>query len=153
MGRFLDIDPSSRLESHTKGRTTLAGVDHRPDRSTDRRRRVHAPPCRNFATISSGLGRFLDIDPSSRLESHTKGRTTLAGVDHRPPGTIGRPRTKGARLPTLAASLVAKDTRWHAVVVSGWYGSAQRAIEVASGTAVWRHGGMPVVPIRSRARA
>src|SRR3954467_8887889 len=37
----------------------------------------------------------------------------------RPPGTSGRPRTKAAPLPTLAASLVAKDTRWHAVVVSG----------------------------------
>ncbi|WP_210188190.1 hypothetical protein, partial [Methylobacterium sp. yr668] len=30
---------------------------------------------------SSGLGRFLDIDPSSRLESHTKGRTTSLGAD------------------------------------------------------------------------
>ena len=29
----------------------------------------------------------------------------------RPPGKIGRSRTKGARLPTLAAPLTAKDTR------------------------------------------
>ncbi|SOR28723.1 protein of unknown function [Methylorubrum extorquens] len=28
MGRFLDIDPSSWLESHTKGRTTPLGADH-----------------------------------------------------------------------------------------------------------------------------
>ena len=30
----------------------------------------------------------------------------------------------------------------------GWYGAGERVIEIASGTAVWRHGGMPVVPIR-----
>lgn len=30
----------------------------------------------------------------------------------------------------------------------GWYGAAERSIEIASDTAVWRHGGMPVVPIR-----
>ena len=66
----------------------------------------------------------------------------------RPPGTIGRPRTKGARLPTLAARLAAKDTHWHEVVVPGWYGAGERTLEIASGTAVWRHGGLPVVPIR-----
>ncbi|MFB0487822.1 hypothetical protein ABIE45_000408 [Methylobacterium sp. OAE515] len=66
----------------------------------------------------------------------------------RPPGTIGRPRTKGARLPTLAATLATKDTRWHAVVVPGWYGAGERTLEITSGTAVWRHGGLPVVPIR-----
>ena len=64
------------------------------------------------------------------------------------PGTIGRPRTKGARLPTLAATLAAKDTPWHAVVVPGWYGAGARTIEMASSTAVWRHGGLPVVPVR-----
>ncbi len=66
----------------------------------------------------------------------------------RPPGTIGRPRTKGARLPTLAARLVAKDTRWRKVVVPGWYGAGECTIEIATDTAVWRHGGLPVVPIR-----
>jgi hypothetical protein len=94
---------------------------------------------------------FLDAMRHARITAITRLRLDAALYEPappRPPGTIGRPRTKGARLPTLAASLVAKDTRWHAVVVSGWYGSAQRGIEVASGTAVWRHGGMPVVPIR-----
>ena len=57
-------------------------------------------------------------------------------------------RAPGARLPTLAVTLLAEDTPWRTVVVPGWYGSTQRGIEVASGTAVWRHGGMPVVPIR-----
>jgi hypothetical protein len=94
---------------------------------------------------------FLDAMRRARITAITRLRLDAALYEPAPPrpsGTIGRPRTKGARLPTLAAILVAKDTRWHAVVVSGWYGSAQRGIEVASGTAVWRHGGMPVVPIR-----
>jgi hypothetical protein len=66
----------------------------------------------------------------------------------RPPGTVGRPRTKGARLPTLSEVLTARDTPWQALRVPGWYGAGERAIEIASATAVWRHGGLPVVPIR-----
>ncbi|WP_289014354.1 transposase [uncultured Methylobacterium sp.] len=99
---------------------------------------------------------FLDAMRRARITGITRLRRDAALYEParlRLPGTIGRPRTKGARLPTLAATLVAKDTPWRSVMVPGWYGSARRGIEVASGTAVWRHGGMPVVPIRSRARA
>jgi hypothetical protein len=32
--------------------------------------------------------------------------------------------------------------------VPGWYGAGERTIEITSATAVWRHGGLPVVPIR-----
>ncbi len=66
----------------------------------------------------------------------------------RPPGTVGRPRTKGARLPTLSEVLAAKSTPWRRVHVPGWYGAGERTIEITSATAVWRHGGLPVVPIR-----
>jgi hypothetical protein len=66
----------------------------------------------------------------------------------RRPGAVGRPRTKGARLPTLAAVLADSSTPWRRVTVPGWYGEGERIVEVHSGTAVWRHAGMPVVPIR-----
>jgi hypothetical protein len=66
----------------------------------------------------------------------------------RPPGTIGRPRTKGERLPTLAEVLADKTTRWQRVTVPGWYGEGDRVVEIYSDTADWRHSGMPVVPIR-----
>jgi len=66
----------------------------------------------------------------------------------RPPGTIGRPRTKGERLPTLAEVLVSKTAEWQRVTVPGWYGEGDRIVEICSDTAVWRHSGMPVVPIR-----
>ena len=66
----------------------------------------------------------------------------------RRPGTVGRPRTKGARLPNLSDVLADADTRWAEVAVPGWYGEGERVVEVCSGTAVWRHAGLPVVPIR-----
>jgi hypothetical protein len=66
----------------------------------------------------------------------------------RPPGTIGRPRTKGERLPTPAEVLADKTTRWQRVTVPGWYGEGERVVEICSDTAVWRHSGRPVVPIR-----
>src|SRR3954464_11114987 len=60
---------------------------------------------------------FLDAMRHARITAITRLRLDAALYEPappRPPGTIGPPRTKGARLPTLAASLVAKDTRWHA---------------------------------------
>jgi DDE superfamily endonuclease len=64
------------------------------------------------------------------------------------PRTVGRPRTKGARLPTLAEVLTDRATPWRRVTVPGWYGEGDRAVEIRSGTAVWRHAGLPVLPIR-----
>ena len=66
----------------------------------------------------------------------------------RRPGAVGRPRTKGPRLPTLAAVLADEETPWRRLTVPGWYGEADRVVEIRSDTAVWRHAGMPVVPIR-----
>ena len=63
-------------------------------------------------------------------------------------GTIGRPRRKGARQPTLKAISTAQDTRWHAVTLSQWYGQGDKAVEIATGTAVWFHKGLPTVPLR-----
>src|SRR5919202_3562165 len=65
----------------------------------------------------------------------------------RTPGQSGRPRVKGARQPTLAARLGDPTTEWQAVTVR-WYGGSLREIEVATGTAVWYHSGLPPVPIR-----
>ncbi|MFC7690464.1 hypothetical protein ACFQY5_13560 [Paeniroseomonas aquatica] len=41
-----------------------------------------------------------------------------------------------------------KATGWQRVTVPGWYGEGDRVVEICSDTAVWRHAGMPVVPIR-----
>jgi DDE superfamily endonuclease len=66
----------------------------------------------------------------------------------RRPRTVGRPRTKGARLPNLSDVLVDDATCWQQVAVPEWYGGRERIVEICSATAVWRHAGLPVVPIR-----
>jgi len=65
----------------------------------------------------------------------------------RKPGTKGRPRVKGARLPSLAERIGDPATPWRRVTIAGWYGGGERRLDVASGTAVWHHPGMRV-PIR-----
>jgi hypothetical protein len=65
----------------------------------------------------------------------------------RQPGTLGRPRVKGARLPSLPDRLADPATSWRQVRVEGWYGQSTRWLDIASGTALWHHPGMQV-PIR-----
>jgi hypothetical protein len=66
----------------------------------------------------------------------------------RPPRARGRPRTKGERLPTPAEVLADPATAWQRLTVPDWYGEGERVVEICSETAVWRHSGLPVVPIR-----
>jgi len=62
-------------------------------------------------------------------------------------GRRGRPALKGRRLPTLAARLKSRRTRWQRLWVH-WYGQGRRRVEVATGTALWYHSGKAPVPIR-----
>ena len=81
----------------------------------------------------------------------TRLRLDAALYDPVPPprrGLVGRPRKKGARQPTLATRALDPATVWRAVVVSRWYGQAERTVEVATGTAVWYHVGKPAVALR-----
>lgn len=59
----------------------------------------------------------------------------------------GRPRKKGARLPSLQTLLTSPKTRWRRVKVR-WYDGQQRLMELTSQTAVWYHSGKPIVPLR-----
>jgi len=72
----------------------------------------------------------------------------FASPPPRTPRTIGRPRLVGERLPTLARRLDDRRTRWCRLVVAGWYGGGDRPVEACSGTAIWHHPGLPVVPLR-----
>ena len=65
----------------------------------------------------------------------------------RRPGQNGRPRVKGARLPTLKQLLDRPDLPWTTTLVP-WYDGSSRTLELASQTAVWYHCGKPPVPIR-----
>jgi hypothetical protein len=62
-------------------------------------------------------------------------------------GTIGRPRVKGERQPTLAARLLDPATAWETLTVP-WYGGGTAQVEVATGTARWYHPGDPPVALR-----
>lgn len=66
----------------------------------------------------------------------------------RQPGQRGAPRKKGARLPTLNQVLNDPTTRWQRVKIRDWYGEGPKVVEIVSGTCVWFHAGLPVVPIR-----
>jgi hypothetical protein len=66
----------------------------------------------------------------------------------RQPGTKGRSRKKGRRLPTLTQRLDDPNTAWQSITLSGWYGNTERRLEICSDTAVWYHSGRPVLPIR-----
>ena len=61
---------------------------------------------------------------------------------------VGRPRKKGARLPTLNDVLANEQTIWQKVTINNWYGQGPTQVEITSDTAVWYHSGKPVVPLR-----
>lgn len=64
------------------------------------------------------------------------------------PGQLGRPRKKGARLPTLQAVIDNPQTKWKRVTIRRWDGEENREIEIVSGKCVWYHVGKEAVPIR-----
>lgn len=63
-------------------------------------------------------------------------------------GQKGRPRKKGARLPTRQQILEDPKTVWKALRVPDWYGEGPKTVEVVSDTAIWFHNGLPPLPIR-----
>ena len=94
---------------------------------------------------------FLAAISRHRVACITRLRLDAALYDPAPPrlpGTKGRPRTKGKRLANLSEVLADPATTWQRVTVPGWYGGGERTVEISTSTAVWRHSGMPVVPIR-----
>lgn len=59
----------------------------------------------------------------------------------------GRPRKKGARLPTPAQVANDSQTVWSRLTAD-WYAHAQRQVDIAVVDAVWYHTGLPPVSIR-----
>jgi hypothetical protein len=60
----------------------------------------------------------------------------------------GRRPIKGKPLKKLSAVIKDRKVSWQRCRVSLWYGRTNRLVEIASGTAIWYHGGAPPVPIR-----
>ncbi len=94
---------------------------------------------------------FLSALQRRRLTVITRLRLDAALYDPAPPrapGTTGRPRKAGQRLATLAKVATNAATVWQTLHVEHWYGGGARELQIASATAVWRHYGLPAVPIR-----
>jgi hypothetical protein len=107
-------------------------------------RRVVAVGDSSFSAIEllRDVGRHLCMISRLRLDAGL-----YEPAPPRPPGTLGRPRVKGARLPSLLERLADPATAWHRTRVEGWYGQSTRRLDIVSGTALWHHPGMQV-PIR-----
>jgi hypothetical protein len=112
------------------------------------KRRIVVVADQSFAVIAL-LGRL------SRLPNpiHMITRLRLDAALYEPaparlPKQRGRPRKKGARLPTLKQRLLDPKTQWTSLTIRNWYGEGRRTIEICSDTAVWYHSGQPVVPMR-----
>lgn len=112
-------------------------------------------PGRRLVVVADSAYAVLELlDACLRLANPviviTRLRLDAALYDPAPPRkkrTNGRPRKKGERQPTLAGRLLDPNTVWQRCEVR-WYGGGTRLVELASGTAVWYHAGLPVVPIR-----
>ncbi len=79
-------------------------------------------------------------------------RLRLDAVLHDPPpapvpGKRGPKPKKGARQMSLQARVTDPETAWQAATVQ-WYGGVERAVELASGTALWYTPGEAPLPIR-----
>lgn len=110
-------------------------------------------PHRELVIVADSSFAALELLAAVRREVSVITRLRLDAALYEPApervaGQMGRPRKKGARLPTLKAVLAAAQTRWQSLNVTGWYGEAERTVEITSGTSVWYHTGMPAVPIR-----
>jgi hypothetical protein len=107
-------------------------------------RRVIAVGDSSFSAIEllRDVGRHLCMISRLRLDAGL-----YEPAPPRKPGTLGRPRVKGARLPSLPQRLADPATAWHRIRVEGWYGRSERRLDIVSGTALWHHPGMQV-PIR-----
>jgi hypothetical protein len=72
----------------------------------------------------------------------------FAPAPKRRPGQRGRTAKKGRPLPKLSKVLENKTTRWTRLSMPYWYGDERCILEIATGTAIWYHSGLPPAPVR-----
>ena len=117
---------------------------------------IHWFPSRKFVFL--GDGGFASHDWANFAHRHRRHATLVARFHNDaclyelPPAVKpntrkkkGRPRVKGAKLPT-PAEVVAKARRRRATV--DWYGGSSRKVELAHGDGQWYRSGEGLVPVR-----
>jgi hypothetical protein len=110
-------------------------------------------PGRHLVIVADSAFAALDFLGAARRHATLITRLRLdaalyAPASQRLPGQLGRTRLKGERLPALGKVLADRGTAWTTLTVAYWYGEYDRQVEVASGTAVWYHSGMPPIALR-----
>lgn len=130
----------------------------RPNKLTDRARQLLLMvrrwiPERTIVVVADSSFAALELLNATRGKFCviTRLRLDAALYDpapQRPSGMRGRPRRKGARQPTLKSVSASDATLWRGVTLSQWYGQGDKAVEIATGTAVWYSSGLPTVPLR-----
>lgn len=111
-------------------------------------------PDRQFVCAADGNYATHDL---ARLAARHPGRLTYlshfyadANLYEPAPAVVGkkpsgRPRKKGAKLPSPAQ--VVQQTPHRQRLDVAWYGGGRRAVEVVTGTAHWYEAGTPLVPV------
>ena len=130
----------------------------RPNKLTDRARQLLLMvkrwlPERVIVVVADSSFAALELLAAVRrkLCVVTRLRLDAALYDAAPPrvsGKRGRSRLKGGRQPSLKARLESRDTVWRSVTLSHWYGQSDKAVEIATGTAIWYSSSLPPVPLR-----
>jgi hypothetical protein len=107
-------------------------------------RRIIAVADTTYAAIEmlAAVGRRVTVVTRLRLDARL-----FDPPPPRRPDAKGRPRVSGERQPTLVQRLVDPASRWRRIVISDWYGSGRRELDILTGTAVWDHPGRRV-PVR-----
>ncbi len=105
--------------------------------------------------VCLGDSSYAAIDLLASVAEHvcmiTRLRLDAALYEPPPPrtaATLGRPRLKGKRLTNLDRVAADGRRRWRKICLPYWYGTAQREVELLSGTAIWYHCGKPPLSIR-----
>ena len=110
-------------------------------------------PNRPIVIVADSAFAALDFLGAARRHATVITRLRLdaalyAPAPERRPGQRGRTRLKGQRLPALRQVLADPATAWTTLTMPCWYGEHDRAVEVASGTALWYHPGMAPIALR-----
>ncbi len=110
-------------------------------------------PGRQIVCVADSSFAAIELLASVREHVTMITRLRLDAALYQPPparkaGQRGRPPKKGKRLMRLDQMLKDRRRRWQRLRLRRWYQQSDRAVEVLTGTAVWYHSGMPVVPIR-----
>jgi len=81
----------------------------------------------------------------------TRFRLDAALFDFPPPykkGQMGRPPTKGKKLPSLEKRLADPKTKWKQVRFSNWYDQKNKLMEVTSEVAIWYRAGKAAIKVK-----